>query len=60
MGKTSSEVKERYNSKAYENIRLRVKAGQKEKIVAHAKDKGMSLNSYINLLIDADMTEDKA
>jgi cystathionine beta-lyase family protein involved in aluminum resistance len=57
MGKTSSAVKEKYNAKAYDDIRLRVKAGQKDKIASFAKDiRGMSsLNAYINSLIEEDM-----
>ncbi len=59
MGKTSSAVKEKYNSKTYDDIRLRVKFGHKDKIIAHAKSKDMSLNAYINSLIDSDMGRDK-
>ena len=47
MGKTSSAVKDRYNAKAYEDIRLRVKTGEKEKIRAAAEQHGMSLNAFI-------------
>lgn len=55
MGKTSSQVKDRYNKKAYDDIKLRVPKGKKDKIKAHAESKGMSLNAYINELIDRDM-----
>ena len=40
MGKTSVEVKERYNKKSYEDIRVRVKKGQKEVIQAHVQKTG--------------------
>lgn len=57
MGKTSIEVKERYNKKAYEDIRLRVKRGQKEPIQARADSLGKSLNGYIVDLIESDFNE---
>lgn len=34
---------------------LRLPGGMKDKIKAHAQDKGMSLNAYIVGLIEADM-----
>lgn len=57
MGKTSSEVKRRYNNKAYDFINLTVKKGEKEKIKAVAENQGKSLNKYINDLIKKDMEE---
>ena len=51
MGRTSSAVKERYNAKAYDDIRLRVPKGDKEKIQAFANEQGYTLNSFINRLI---------
>ena len=59
MGKTSAEVKERYNKKAYEDIRLRVKKGQKEKIQARADELQKSINGYIVDLIEQDMKDSK-
>ena len=55
MGKTSVEAKERYNKKAYDDIRLRVKHGLKEPIQARAESLGKSLNGYITDLIEADL-----
>lgn len=55
MGKTSVAVKEKYNSKAYDDVRLRVAKGDREKIKAHAESLGMSLNGYIVALIEKDM-----
>ena len=40
MGKTSSVAKDRYNSKAYDEIKIRVRKGQKEVIQSHAKNYG--------------------
>ena len=53
--KTSSAVKDRYNSKAYDDIRLRVPKGQKAPIQAHAESKGLSTNGLVNELLKADM-----
>ena len=55
MGKTSAAVKNKYADKAYDQVRLIVKKGKKDEIKARAESKGMSLNGYINALIDADM-----
>ena len=60
MGKTSVAVKERYNKKNYENIRLRVKAGQKDAIQAHAEQQGESINAFINRAIDETISNDAA
>ncbi len=55
MGKTSSEVKDRYNKKAYDSIMIRVKKGEKDQIKEHAEKLGLSLNGYIIKLIEEDM-----
>lgn len=55
MSKTSAEVKNRYNAKAYDRINLVVKKGDKEQIATHAAQSGESLNGYINRLIKEDM-----
>lgn len=60
MGKTSVEVKERYNKKVYEDIRLRVKKGQKELIQSRAEELDKSVNSYIVDLIEEDMNKASA
>ena len=57
MGKTSVKVKERYNKKVYEDIRLRVKKGQKELIQSRAEELDKSVNSYIVDLIEEDMKQ---
>lgn len=59
MGKTSVEVKERYNKKVYEDIRLRVKKGQKEIIQARASELEKSINGYIVDLIEDDIKKAK-
>ena len=56
-GKTSAASKNKWNEKTYDRINLVVRKGQKEQIQEYAKEKGMSLNAYINSLIQADMGE---
>lgn len=58
MSYTSSKVKDRWNKKAYDSFLVRVKAGRKEQIQARASSLGVSLNEYINNLINQDMGED--
>ena len=52
---TSTEVKNRYNRKAYDQLLVRVKKGDKEIIKAFAEQNGESLNKYVNRLIEEDM-----
>lgn len=55
MGKTSSIVKDRYNAKVYDEIKIRVPKGRKAAVEAHAKQKGESVNGLVNSLLRADM-----
>ena len=55
MGKTSTASKNKYNAKAYDQLRIIVKKGEKEQIKAHAERQGLSLNGYVNKLIKDDM-----
>ena len=48
---TSSAVKRKYNAKAYDQINLTVKKGEKEELQAHAAERGESLNGFINRAI---------
>ena len=57
MGKTSSVAKDRYNSKAYDEIKIRVRKGQKEVRQSHAKNYGESLNRFIDRAICERMGE---
>ncbi len=57
MGKTSVEVKERYNKKTYEDIRIRVRKGQKAIIQTRADAVGKSINSYMVDLVRNDLSE---
>lgn len=58
MGRTSSTVKDRYNRKVYDEIKLRVLKGRKDEIRAAADKAGLSLNAYIVKAIEQLMSED--
>lgn len=59
MGKTSNQSKDKYNAKAYDDIRLRVPKGQKERIQAYAEQNGESLNGFLNRLIEQELNKAK-
>lgn len=56
MGKTSSKVKDRYNAKAYDEIKTRVPKGRKADIEAFAREQGESVNGLINGLLRSAMS----
>lgn len=58
MGKTSSAVKDRYNAKVYDEIKVRVPKGKKEIIQAYAESNGESVNGFINRAIDTQINID--
>lgn len=51
MGKTSSAVKDKYNKKAYDEIKIRVQKGKKETIQNYAASQGESVNAFITRVI---------
>jgi hypothetical protein len=55
MGRTSSAVKNRYNSKTYDRIILSVPKGEKEQYQKHAQQKGVSLTALVRALLKKDM-----
>lgn len=55
MGKTSSQSKNKYNKKAYDRISVMVPKGKKDIYTKIAQSKGMSLNGYINKLLNFDL-----
>ena len=59
--KTSTEVKDRYNKKAYDTIWVRVKKGNKKVIEEAVKefDPDMSLNSFVVEAIEEKIFETK-
>ena len=48
----------KYNKANYDQMQIRVSAGEKEKIKAHAESKGESLNAYVYRLIQEDMQKE--
>lgn len=52
MGKTSSQVKDRYNLKAYDEIKVRVHKGNKTNLQTIADSVGESVNTFINKAIE--------
>lgn len=58
MGKTSSAVKDRYNAKAYDEIKVRVPKGRKAEIQAHAEQQGESVNTFIKRAVDNQISRD--
>lgn len=60
MGRTSSQVKDRYNAKAYDAITFRVPKGQKEAIKAHAESRSESVNGFIGRAIREAMDRDNS
>ena len=59
MSKTSWQVKQRYNDKAYDKIYITVPKGQKEIIQSHAKNNGESTNAFINRAIKETLEKEK-
>lgn len=57
--KASGQAVNRYSKKAYDDVRLRVKKGQKEIIQERASELGKSVNGYIVDLIEEDIKHSK-
>jgi uncharacterized protein (DUF1778 family) len=57
--KTATQSKNDYAKKAYDDIRLQVKKGEKEIIRAAAEAAGMSLQGFINTAIDEKMEKSR-
>lgn len=53
--KAGGEAVNRYSKKAYDDLRIRVKKGEKEAIQARAEELGKSLNQYVTDLIKEDI-----
>ena len=49
---------EKYNAKAYDEIKVRVSKGNKEKIKEYAEGRGESLNGFINRAIEETIERD--
>ena len=55
MSRTSSEVKNRYNAKVYDQLAIRVPKGRRAEIEAFTRERGESINGMVNRLIQAEM-----
>ena len=55
MAKTSSAVKNRYNAKTYDQLRVVVPKGRKADIEAHAAAKGQPVNRLVNELLRGEL-----
>ena len=58
MTKAQTKASAKYNSKTYEEIKLRVRKGEKSKLKAHAEERGESLNGFINRAISEAVERD--
>ena len=50
--KAQKEAVKKYNEKSYDEIKLRVKKGNKEIIQKHAKSKNETVNRMLNTLLE--------
>lgn len=55
LTEAQKKANQKYNAKAYDQIKTVVPKGQREIIKAYAEANGESLNGYINRLIAEDM-----
>ena len=55
---TSTAVKNKWNSKTYDTLNIRVKKGQRDIIKSHAESKGESLNGFVSQAIDERIARD--
>lgn len=60
MGKKSTATKNAWNAKAYDQVRLLVPKGKKDKLKVHADKQGESLNGFINRAIDETVERDNS
>lgn len=58
MGTAQTRAQNKYINKVYDRINLVVDKGEKDKIKAHAANRGESLNGFINRAISETMERD--
>ena len=51
MSKPTNAVKDRWNAKAYDDLRVRIPKGRKAEVEAYALSKGESINALINAFL---------
>lgn len=57
LSEARKRANQKYNEKAYDQIKIMVKKGERDIIKQFAESRGKSLNGYINELILADMEQ---
>lgn len=60
LSEARRKANEKYNAKAYDEIKIRVPKGQKETMQVHAESQNESLNGFINRAIGETVELDKA
>ena len=58
VSKAHVKATNKYNAKAYDNLRIVVKKGRKADIQAHAERQGESLNAFVGRAIEEAMMRD--
>ena len=58
VSKAQQKAVAKYMAENYDEIKVRVPKGKKEKIKAHAEKNGESLNSFVNRAIDETVERD--
>ena len=56
VSKAQQKAVGKYEKENYDKVLLRLQKGSRDKIKAHAQQKGMSLNAYIVDLIEKDLS----
>lgn len=61
MSKPTNAVKDRWNAKAYDDVRVRIPKGRKADVEVYAKQQGESVNGMINNYLRSvlNMSEDE-
>ena len=59
MGTSATKAKLKYNTKAYDQLKIQVKKGKREEYKAYAESKGISLTNLIIQLIENEMKNNK-
>ena len=58
LSEARKRANEKYNAKAYDQVKILVKKGEREHLKAHAEKQGESLNRFINRAIDETIERD--
>ncbi len=58
VSKAKQKANAKYNKKAYDRLEMQVHKGEKEKIMAHAKEHDGSLNKFLNRAVKETIKRD--